>query len=305
MIILPVLGAILWLLIGRPRAAAPQQQGYRHPTAPDDDPDFLRNLEVRRRNEAEAARLKKLKDDLEAKAKESDGNKGKHENDHDTDGREVGPMAYDPDGEDGCAPRPPVHPRRSGQPAPSPPPRPGLSYAAPAPIGRRFPCRVPRPCGPDALAPQFRSRADRPGGFFPQPRRIWSGCAGGGRDGPRRGCGGPDSAAAAFFGAAWAPLLLVILLEAAAPRRVLGRQRLGTLAAGPAAGGPCRGTLLATEAFLMPEGDRGNYVCCSGEPNCSSHWWGWSCCSCRPPGAAGGRAAVSPPSGGALPLKSC
>ncbi|KQQ90859.1 PLDc N-terminal domain-containing protein [Pseudarthrobacter sp. SL88] len=86
MIILPVLGAILWLLIGRPRAAAPQQQGYRHPTAPDDDPEFLRNLEVRRRNEAEAARLKKLKDDLEAKAKESDGNKGKHENDHDTDG---------------------------------------------------------------------------------------------------------------------------------------------------------------------------------------------------------------------------
>jgi hypothetical protein len=86
MIILPVLGAILWLLIGRPREAAPQQQSYRHPTAPDDDPEFLRNLEVRRRNEAEAARLKKLKDDLEAKAKDADGNKGKHENDHDTDG---------------------------------------------------------------------------------------------------------------------------------------------------------------------------------------------------------------------------
>ncbi|KSU78594.1 Phospholipase_D-nuclease N-terminal [Pseudarthrobacter enclensis] len=85
MIILPVLGAILWLLIGRPRPAAPQQ-AYRHPTAPDDDPEFLRNLEVRRRNEAEAARLKKLKDELDAKAKDVDGGKGKHENDHDTDG---------------------------------------------------------------------------------------------------------------------------------------------------------------------------------------------------------------------------
>ncbi|MFE8884323.1 PLDc N-terminal domain-containing protein [Pseudarthrobacter enclensis] len=85
MIILPVLGAILWLLIGRPRQAAPQQS-YRHPAAPDDDPEFLRNLEVRRRNEAEAARLKKLKDELDAKAKDVDGGKGKHENDHDTDG---------------------------------------------------------------------------------------------------------------------------------------------------------------------------------------------------------------------------
>jgi hypothetical protein len=87
MIILPVLGAILWLLIGRPRGTSPQQQTYRHPTAPDDDPDFLRNLEVRRRNEAEAARLKKLKDDLEAKAKDNGSGKGKHESDeHDTDG---------------------------------------------------------------------------------------------------------------------------------------------------------------------------------------------------------------------------
>jgi hypothetical protein len=87
MIILPVLGAILWLLIGRPRGSSPQQQAYRHPTAPDDDPDFLRNLEVRRRNEAEAARLKKLKDDLDAKAKDNGSGKGKHESDeHDTDG---------------------------------------------------------------------------------------------------------------------------------------------------------------------------------------------------------------------------
>lgn len=76
MIVLPVLGAILWLLIGRPRASAPARQAYRHPTAPDDDPDFLRNLEMRRRNKAEADRLKKLKDELNAKTKNDAGSAG-------------------------------------------------------------------------------------------------------------------------------------------------------------------------------------------------------------------------------------
>ncbi|MCX6498883.1 MAG: PLD nuclease N-terminal domain-containing protein [Arthrobacter sp.] len=68
-IVLPVIGAVLWFLIGRPRGggaeAAPAT--YRHPTAPDDDPEFLRNLELRRRNQAEADRLKKLRDELDAK----------------------------------------------------------------------------------------------------------------------------------------------------------------------------------------------------------------------------------------------
>ncbi|MET3176460.1 UNVERIFIED_ORG: hypothetical protein ABIB52_004335 [Arthrobacter sp. UYCu721] len=76
MIVLPVLGAILWLLIGRPRDSAPVRQTHSHPTAPDDDPDFLRNLEMRRRNKAEADRLKKLKDELEAKAKADGGPAG-------------------------------------------------------------------------------------------------------------------------------------------------------------------------------------------------------------------------------------
>ncbi|HEY8702742.1 MAG TPA: PLD nuclease N-terminal domain-containing protein [Arthrobacter sp.] len=73
MIVLPVLGAILWLLMGRPRGTAPAPQTYSHPTAPDDDPDFLRNLELRRRQQAETARLKKLKEELEAKAATSEG----------------------------------------------------------------------------------------------------------------------------------------------------------------------------------------------------------------------------------------
>ena len=69
-IVLPVIGAVLWFLIGRPRGSAAAPASYRHPTAPDDDPDFLRNLELRRRNQAEADRLKKLKDELDAKERE-------------------------------------------------------------------------------------------------------------------------------------------------------------------------------------------------------------------------------------------
>lgn len=85
MIILPVLGAILWLLIGRPRGTRPQPQAFPHPAAPDDDPDFLRNLEARRRNQAEAERLRKLKDELDAKARENNGKGQRGTDEHDTD----------------------------------------------------------------------------------------------------------------------------------------------------------------------------------------------------------------------------
>jgi hypothetical protein len=73
MVVLPVVGAALWFIIGRPRAGSPAPQSYSHPTAPDDDPDFLRNLELRRRNQAEADRLKKLKDELQAKERKLNG----------------------------------------------------------------------------------------------------------------------------------------------------------------------------------------------------------------------------------------
>ena len=66
-IVLPIIGAVLWFLIGRPRGTGPTPVTYSHPIAPDDDPDFLRNLEIRRRNQAEAERLKKLKTDPDAK----------------------------------------------------------------------------------------------------------------------------------------------------------------------------------------------------------------------------------------------
>jgi hypothetical protein len=68
MVVLPVVGAALWFIIGRPKKSDRIPQPYaHHPLAPDDDPDFLRNLELRRRQQAEAARLKKLRDEMDAK----------------------------------------------------------------------------------------------------------------------------------------------------------------------------------------------------------------------------------------------
>jgi hypothetical protein len=75
-IVLPVIGAILWFLIGRPRSTGPAPLTYSHPIAPDDDPDFLRNLEIRRRNQAEADRLKKLKSELDAKERKIEDDAG-------------------------------------------------------------------------------------------------------------------------------------------------------------------------------------------------------------------------------------
>ena len=58
--------------MGRPRATDTAPVAYSHPVAPDDDPEFLRNLEIRHRNQAEADRLKKLKEELDAKDRKHD-----------------------------------------------------------------------------------------------------------------------------------------------------------------------------------------------------------------------------------------
>ncbi|MCC9195603.1 PLD nuclease N-terminal domain-containing protein [Arthrobacter sp. zg-Y820] len=71
-VLLPVLGALLWFLLGRPRSGpAPKNRAPRHPTAPDDDPDFLRNLEIRRRQQAKEAELKRREAELRAREKQS------------------------------------------------------------------------------------------------------------------------------------------------------------------------------------------------------------------------------------------
>ena len=83
-VLLNVIGVGLWFLFGRPQyaSAGPSARpgtsvagpnrpapagGYKRSVAPDDDPQFLRNLEVNRAQKQEADRLRKLKAELEAR----------------------------------------------------------------------------------------------------------------------------------------------------------------------------------------------------------------------------------------------
>ncbi|MEN9620863.1 MAG: hypothetical protein RL499_1056, partial [Actinomycetota bacterium] len=62
-ILLPVLGGVLWLVVGKARRSA---GGARRPVAPDDDPSFLNTLsreEVARRA-ADDERLRRLEQEL-------------------------------------------------------------------------------------------------------------------------------------------------------------------------------------------------------------------------------------------------
>ncbi|MCC9173505.1 MULTISPECIES: PLD nuclease N-terminal domain-containing protein [Arthrobacter] len=65
-VLIPVLGAVLWFLFGRP-SAGPGPREPRRPSAPDDDPEFLRNLEVRRRQAQKEAELRAREAELRAK----------------------------------------------------------------------------------------------------------------------------------------------------------------------------------------------------------------------------------------------
>ena len=54
-LVLPLIGAGMWFLLGRPRnqgPSGPRRPAPRKPTAPDDDPAFLQNLETQRRQQA-------------------------------------------------------------------------------------------------------------------------------------------------------------------------------------------------------------------------------------------------------------
>lgn len=71
-VLLPVLGALLWFLFGRPKSGpAPKNRAPRHPTAPDDDPEFLRNLEIRRRQQQKEADLKRREAELREREKQA------------------------------------------------------------------------------------------------------------------------------------------------------------------------------------------------------------------------------------------
>lgn len=65
-ILLPLVGVLLWFFLGRPQYG-PQPGTYpRQPLAPDDDPDFLRNLETARWRQTQIERLRKLKEARDA-----------------------------------------------------------------------------------------------------------------------------------------------------------------------------------------------------------------------------------------------
>ena len=62
-LLLPVIGAVLWLFFGRPKKEEPGTQPQRG-RGPDDDPQFLRNLEERRRQQAHERRLQEWENEL-------------------------------------------------------------------------------------------------------------------------------------------------------------------------------------------------------------------------------------------------
>ncbi|WP_240625195.1 PLDc N-terminal domain-containing protein [Kocuria tytonicola] len=61
-LLLPVVGALLWLFFGRPRNDAAREPARGR--GPDDDPQFLRNLEERRRQQERARRLQEWENEL-------------------------------------------------------------------------------------------------------------------------------------------------------------------------------------------------------------------------------------------------
>jgi len=49
-VVVPIVGAVLWFLVGRGPRGAGGSNGRRHrgPVAPDDNPEFLRNLNIKK-----------------------------------------------------------------------------------------------------------------------------------------------------------------------------------------------------------------------------------------------------------------
>lgn len=62
-LLLPLVGALLWLFLGRPKGTAESSRPVRG-RGPDDDPQFLRNLEERRRQQEKAEKLRRWEEEL-------------------------------------------------------------------------------------------------------------------------------------------------------------------------------------------------------------------------------------------------
>jgi hypothetical protein len=55
-VLVPILGGVLWLVMSRGAPNAGQRGAARGPVAPDDDPEFLRRLDLERRRREQQAR---------------------------------------------------------------------------------------------------------------------------------------------------------------------------------------------------------------------------------------------------------
>ncbi|HAY43510.1 MAG TPA: hypothetical protein DCY59_08145 [Micrococcaceae bacterium] len=78
-IVLPLIGAGLWFVLGRPQAASTGPASKQ--SAPDDDEDFLRQLEIWRRQQQRESELKAREEEL--KRKEDDKKNPKKDNSSD------------------------------------------------------------------------------------------------------------------------------------------------------------------------------------------------------------------------------
>lgn len=67
-VLLPIIGASLWLGFGRVRAPKKGAAASRRPRSPDDDPDFLRQVEIQRRQRQRAEEQRQR--EAEARRKE-------------------------------------------------------------------------------------------------------------------------------------------------------------------------------------------------------------------------------------------
>ncbi|MGP9607255.1 hypothetical protein CQ010_09955 [Arthrobacter sp. MYb211] len=83
-ILLPLLGPGLWFVLGRPAAGASKSPDKQN--APDDDEDFLRQLEIWRRQQQRETELKAREEELKRKEREAKKkpNKGNSSDDSDT-----------------------------------------------------------------------------------------------------------------------------------------------------------------------------------------------------------------------------
>ena len=97
-ILVPVIGGVLWFVIGRGRVGKAAQQRRGGPIAPDDDPDFLRRLD---RDAEQDERIRRLEQELA----ELDGDEpldGPDRHDHHDTGADPSRRRTDP-GTDGAA----------------------------------------------------------------------------------------------------------------------------------------------------------------------------------------------------------